>query len=134
MGVAMDDELERANARIAQLEYNNRSAYARISVLVDENNAMRLRIDGGYLETLDPHRQEVRLNPDGTIDEVVANHVHFHCEQMDTTNWWIGVDRGNEMLHLDFHSKAKIRLTVRNEGFIPGGLPDYGFPAKGGKK
>lgn len=36
---------------------------------------------------------EVRLNGDGTIDEIVTERpVHFHLEQMDDGQYWIGLD------------------------------------------
>ncbi len=36
---------------------------------------------------------EVRLNDDGTIDEIVTHQpVSFHLEQMDDGQYWIGLD------------------------------------------
>lgn len=36
---------------------------------------------------------EVRLNEDGTIDEIVSHKpMYFHLEQMDDGQYWIGLD------------------------------------------
>lgn len=54
---------------------------------------------------------EVRKNPDGSIDEIVANAKFFHIEQMGATHWWIGVDLPDGRLwHVNLHSKASIRI------------------------
>lgn len=40
---------------------------------------------------------EVRLNGDGTIDEIVTHHpVSFHLEQMDDGQYWIGLNWTDE--------------------------------------
>jgi len=36
-------------------------------------------------------RPEIRRNPDGTIDEICADGVDFHLEQMDNGAWFIGL-------------------------------------------
>lgn len=35
---------------------------------------------------------EIRRNDDGTIDEVVADGVSVHLEQMSTDGWFLGID------------------------------------------
>jgi hypothetical protein len=40
---------------------------------------------------------EVRLNDDGTIDEIVTHQpVRFHLEQMDDGQYWIGLALGRQ--------------------------------------
>lgn len=31
---------------------------------------------------------EIRLNKDGSVDEIIADGVSFHLEQMDNGAWW----------------------------------------------
>lgn len=62
------------------------------------------------------HAHEVRRNADGTIDEVVG-WGFIHVEQMSQTHWWIGIDTADgRLLHLNFHAKGRIRLTVEDQG------------------
>lgn len=35
---------------------------------------------------------EIRRNPDGSIDEVVAHGVNLHIEQMDNAGWYLGLN------------------------------------------
>ncbi len=35
---------------------------------------------------------EVRKNPDGSIDEIVAKNCDLHIEQMSTDGWYVGLD------------------------------------------
>lgn len=69
--------------------------------------------------TLGPHTDvepgiEVRLNDDGTIDEIVTHQpVTFHLEQMDDDQYWIGLtwtdeggQRRNQHVWLHRHKKA----------------------------
>jgi hypothetical protein len=37
---------------------------------------------------------EVRRNPDGTLDEIVAENCTVHLEQMDDGCWWLAVYKG----------------------------------------
>ena len=34
---------------------------------------------------------EIRRNPDGSIDEIVAHACNVHVEQMDAAGWYMGV-------------------------------------------
>jgi hypothetical protein len=52
-------------------------------------------------------RPEIRRNPDGTIDEICADGVFFHLEQMDNGAWLIG------LTYQDGRS-ARIWLSARN--------------------
>lgn len=60
---------------------------------------------------------EVRLNDDGTIDEIVTHQpVSFHLEQMDDGQYWIGLnwkgtDGKDQMQH--------IMLTRHKKGIYP---------------
>lgn len=49
---------------------------------------------------------EIRLNPDGSLDEVCAP--GFHLEQMSGTHWWMNING----VHVNLHSKGKIKATV----------------------
>lgn len=54
---------------------------------------------------------EVRLNPDGTIDEVVAD--GFHLEQMDSDRYWLNFRVGDDWQHIMLHRHGKnIHPTV----------------------
>lgn len=73
------------------------------------------------LDTVPPTQDaEIRLNDDNNIDEVCVQGLdHFHLEQMDDGVYWIGLSRGEEMLHINLHAVKKRRLDVRvnDEGF-----------------
>ncbi len=61
--------------------------------------------------------QEVRLNEDGTLDEIVINDCYVHLEQMDKGAWWMGIGRGNSpYLMVNLTSKKKIHATWDDEG------------------
>lgn len=71
---------------------------------------------------------EVRRNPDGSIDEIVAKSADLHIEQMDNSGWYMGLTMPdgsywqfwfgakNRKSHVEFrhteHSQAHPR-TVR---------------------
>ncbi len=76
---------------------------------------------------------EVRLNDDETIDEIVADNVHFHLEQMDNGHWWIGltpkIDHENRLLiNLGTKRNAEIRCVAESENgaIIAGFSPSVG--------
>jgi hypothetical protein len=62
---------------------------------------------------------EIRLNPDHTIDEVCLSGVDLHLEQMGRDSYWIGVSRGADILHIDIKGmrSGRLRVRVRDEGF-----------------
>jgi hypothetical protein len=60
-----------------------------------------------------PKRVEIRLNKDGSLDEVCAP--GFHLEQMDTGHWWMAIDDDTGSVHVNLHSKGKIRANVSDE-------------------
>jgi hypothetical protein len=51
---------------------------------------------------------EIRLNDDGTLDEVVAQGAFFHLEQQSNTGWWLCVEVGGRRVDVWLSSKAKI--------------------------
>ena len=74
-----------------------------------------------------PNYREIRSNPDGTLDEVVAGFVpskpgrrfksvFVHLEQMDKGHWWMRLDfpdgRG---IVVNFTSRGKIKATAHEE-------------------
>jgi hypothetical protein len=61
---------------------------------------------------------EYRLNPDGTIDEIVARNVDLHLEQMRDSAYWIGITTrpGMDMQHVDLWTpRTRIRIAVRTD-------------------
>ena len=54
---------------------------------------------------------EIRRNPDGSLDEIVAP--GFHLEQMSDTHWWMEIGEG---LHVHLYAKrGTIRANVEDE-------------------
>lgn len=53
------------------------------------------RDEGGPLPSVFVGPIEIRRNADGTLDEVVANDVFVHLEQMVENSWWMGVSTAN---------------------------------------
>lgn len=52
---------------------------------------------------------EVRLNDDGTLDEVVAEGAAVHLEQMSGTDWCLNVYTGRNLLQVWLNSPRKIK-------------------------
>jgi hypothetical protein len=42
-----------------------------------------------------PKASEIRLNDDGTVDEIVTPCRHFHIEQMNDSTYWVGITLAN---------------------------------------
>lgn len=59
----------------------------------------------------------VRLNGDGSLDEICARGCNFHLEQMDTGYWWMGIEDPvtGEFLHVNLQARGKIRAWVERE-------------------
>ena len=70
------------------------------------------------------NRGEVRLNDDGTVDEVVAKNVGVHVEQMDNGHWWMSIDgkQGRRMVLNFVREGTRIRLMVEDDGFHSSGI------------
>lgn len=65
---------------------------------------------------------EIRRNPDGTIDEVVARGGSLHIEQLSDDGWYIGLDMPDGT-YWQFYLGAKNRkshvdLTLTESGSI----------------
>ena len=54
---------------------------------------------------------EIRRNPDGTIDEIVATGVDIHLEQMDKGDWYLNITDGEATTQIYFASKKRIHVT-----------------------
>ena len=50
---------------------------------------------------------EVRLNEDGTLDEVVGVGT-FHLEQMDTNHWWLQIENAAGSVSVWLEARGKI--------------------------
>lgn len=69
---------------------------------------------------LEEHKPlEVRLNPDGSLDEVVASNAFVHLEQMAGNAWWMSVRCGSQEIHVWFRSRANVKVSYENEGTAP---------------
>lgn len=70
------------------------------------------------------NKGEVRLNDDGTVDEVVAKNVGLHVEQMDNGHWWMSIDgkQGRRMALNFIREGTRIRLTVEDAGLHSSGI------------
>ena len=60
---------------------------------------------------------EIRLNDDGTLDEVVGG-LGVHLEQMSPTHWWLAIYDGSRdgRVTVNFHARGKITANVEREG------------------
>ena len=58
---------------------------------------------------------EVRLNDDGSLDEVCGEG-KFHLEQMDTGHWWMVIHNSAGSVHINLSSKRKIVASFDREG------------------
>jgi hypothetical protein len=72
-------------------------------------------------------RGEVRLNEDGSIDEIVIGAAsHVHLEQMDDGHWWLGImcdDGARLRVNLATLRGGKIRCIAESEdGIISAGF------------
>src|ERR1035437_4225553 len=59
---------------------------------------------------------EIRRNPDGTIDEIVANGVDLHLEQTDKNAWsfnvYVGSTKGEPLMQATIYSKKRVTVFV----------------------
>lgn len=55
---------------------------------------------------------EVRLNDDGTLDEVVAVNATVHLEQMSGTSWYLGIYKGALAQQVWLGSSRKVTATT----------------------
>ena len=60
-----------------------------------------------------PHRPakaappEIRLNADGSLDEVVADKAWFHLEQLSDGCWWMSIMCGGKDVHVTLWTKRQ---------------------------
>lgn len=69
-----------------------------------------------------PHDPEVRLNEDGTLDEVIGFGA-IHMEQMDANHWWLRIDCvGGGAVVVNLIARGKISAHHEREpaGFMTG--------------
>lgn len=56
---------------------------------------------------------EIRRNPNGTIDEVIADDVSVHFEQMDKGAWWLSLrKKSGEEWFVHFTTKNQNRTEI----------------------
>ena len=60
-------------------------------------------------------RPEVRLNADGTLDEVVAFGAYVHLEQMSAGDWWLGIESGGHLIHVNLGTKRGAIGAIVND-------------------
>lgn len=70
------------------------------------------------------NKGEVRLNPDETVDEVVAEGVGVHIEQMSDDHWWMSITgKQGRRMALNFCRKgSRIHLTIEDDGYCSSGV------------
>ena len=55
-------------------------------------------------------------SPEGQLDEVVAENVTFHLEQMNDGHWWIGLTHlDGSVDHINLTTKRNAKITARFE-------------------
>ena len=60
---------------------------------------------------------EIRRNRDGSLDEVVAQNVFVHLEQMADNAWWMGVSTPDDahLVHVNFYSERVIEAEAEDQ-------------------
>ena len=60
---------------------------------------------------------EIRRNRDGSLDEVVAQNVFVHLEQMADNAWWMGVSTPDNahLVHVNFYSERVIEAEAEDQ-------------------
>ncbi len=60
---------------------------------------------------------EIRRNRDGSLDEVVAENVFVHLEQMADNSWWMGVSTpdNTHLVHVNFYSEQVIEAEAEDQ-------------------
>lgn len=82
------------------------------------------KADRGAEIKLEPNH-EIRRNPDGSLDEVVACCPNFfHLEQMSDSSWWIGLETQDGRL-LHFSIRAAKPPSNKKRGFKKPAPPAY---------
>lgn len=55
-----------------------------------------------------PQAPEVRTNPDGSLDEVVATNATVHLEQLSPESWWLSIEAGGVRVIVDLTAESEI--------------------------
>lgn len=60
---------------------------------------------------------EIRRNRNGSLDEVVAQNVFVHLEQMADNSWWMGVSTPDNahLIHVNFYSEGTIEAEAEDQ-------------------
>ena len=60
---------------------------------------------------------EIRRNRDGSLDEVVAQNVFVHLEQMADNSWWMGVSTpdNTHLIHVNFYAEGTIEAEAEDQ-------------------
>lgn len=60
---------------------------------------------------------EIRRNRDGSLDEVVAQNVFVHLEQMADNSWWMGLSTSDDahLIHVNFYSDRAIEAEAEDQ-------------------
>ena len=56
---------------------------------------------------------EIRREPDGTLDEIVVNNCHVHLENMDDDLWWLGLTKDGKVMHIWIKAEKGLQILVR---------------------
>lgn len=142
---ALRELIALAEGRLEDLDnYNTRIARAAKAIgatgcPVDQLNAVvryaeRVAPHFGYVaasgELINPRRDEdgllpsvyvgpieIRRNGDGSLDEVVAQNVFVHLEQMADNSWWMGVSTPDNahLIHVNFYSAGMIEAEAEDQ-------------------
>jgi hypothetical protein len=81
------------------------------------------RCRGKWNERIWTVTPEIRRNPDGSIDEIVATGVDIHLEQMTKGGWYLNITSGDETTQLYLSSKKRISVTNPADAPDPASVP-----------
>ena len=75
------------------------------------------RDENGLLPSVFVGPIEIRRNRDGSLDEVVAQNVFVHLEQMADNSWWMGMSTPNNahLVHVNFYSERVIEAEAEDQ-------------------
>lgn len=75
------------------------------------------RDEDGLLPSVYVGPIEIRRNDDGSLDEVVAQNVFVHLEQMADNSWWMGVSTPDNahLIHVNFYSEGTIEAEAEDQ-------------------
>lgn len=61
---------------------------------------------------------EIRLNPNGTLDEVVCENAYVHLERVNNAEWSLRVmdDKTGKSVNVWLVARGKIMATIEAEG------------------